>query len=128
MRQNRRIAQLGQAPDLGRPSFVAFDAGVSVGLLVIAAANSVTCSDATGSVRFRTVMAVPFAPDPGFRLIIENMPYGSTAHEVLVVVFQVRGLGSGPKTQKPQLNVLLWQRARDPQKGAWSLPGGRLRH
>lgn len=27
----------------------------------------------------------------------------------------------------PQLNVLLWERARDPQRGAWSLPGGRLR-
>jgi 8-oxo-dGTP diphosphatase len=56
------------------------------------------------------------------------MAHGSTAHEVLAVVFQVRGLGSDPKTQKPQLSVLLWQRARDPQRGAWSLPGGRLRH
>jgi 8-oxo-dGTP diphosphatase len=56
------------------------------------------------------------------------MAHGSTAHEVLAVVFQVRGLGAGPKTQKPQLSVLLWQRARDPQRGAWSLPGGRLRH
>jgi 8-oxo-dGTP diphosphatase len=64
----------------------------------------------------------------GFRLIIENMANGSTAHEVLAVVFQVRGLGPGPKTQKPELNVLLWQRAQDPQRGAWSLPGGRLRH
>ncbi len=56
------------------------------------------------------------------------MVNGSTAHEVLAVVFQVRGLGSGAKAQKPELNVLLWQRARDPQRGAWSLPGGRLRH
>lgn len=39
-------------------------------------------------------------------------------------MFQVRGLESG----KPQLNVLLWERARDPERGAWSLPGGRLRH
>jgi len=30
--------------------------------------------------------------------------------------------------QKPQLNVLLWERAQDPQKGAWSLPGGQLRN
>ncbi len=56
------------------------------------------------------------------------MVNGSTEHEVLAVVFQVRGLGPGPKTQKPELSVLLWQRARDPQQGAWSLPGGRLRH
>lgn len=59
------------------------------------------------------------------------MVNGSTAHEVLAVVFQVRGLGpgpKGPKTLKPELNVLLWQRARDPQRGAWSLPGGQLRH
>src|SRR6201995_6008206 len=64
----------------------------------------------------------------GFRLIIENMVNGSTAHEVLAVVFQVRGLGPGPKTQKPELSVLLWQRAQDPERGAWSLPGGQLRH
>lgn len=38
-------------------------------------------------------------------------------------MFQVRGLENG----KTQLNVLLWERARDPQRGAWSLPGGRLR-
>jgi len=63
----------------------------------------------------------------GFRLIIENMVNGSTAHEVLAVVFQVRGLTAGPNAPKPELNVLLWQRARDPQRGAWSLPGGRLR-
>src|ERR1700753_932782 len=56
------------------------------------------------------------------------MVNGSTAHEVLAVVFQVRGLGPGPKTQKPELNVLLWQRAQDPERGAWSLPGGRLRN
>src|SRR4029077_4994493 len=56
------------------------------------------------------------------------MAHGSTANEVLAVVFQVRGLGPGPKAQKPQLSVLLWQRARDPQRGAWSLRGGRLRH
>jgi ADP-ribose pyrophosphatase YjhB (NUDIX family) len=66
-------------------------------------------------------MAVSFRL--GFRLTIENMDYGSTAHEVLAVVFQVRGL----ETTKPQLNVLLWERARNPERGAWSLPGGRLR-
>jgi 8-oxo-dGTP diphosphatase len=60
------------------------------------------------------------------------MAHGSTAHEVLAVVFQVRPatnqVTKGPRTEKPQLNVLLWQRAQDPQRGAWSLPGGRLRN
>jgi ADP-ribose pyrophosphatase YjhB (NUDIX family) len=41
---------------------------------------------------------------------------------VLVVVFQIGGLDSG----HCGLNVLLWQRARDPQHGRWSLPGGGL--
>ena len=52
------------------------------------------------------------------------MVHTSTAHEVLAVVFQVRRLN----TPKPQLSVLLWQRAKEPQRGAWSLPGGSLRH
>src|SRR6478752_7476404 len=56
--------------------------------------------------------------------MIENMPHGSTAHEVLAVVFQVRHLA----TRNPQLSVLLWERAMDPQRGTWSLPGGQLRH
>ncbi|GLE51476.1 NUDIX hydrolase [Mycobacterium montefiorense] len=60
------------------------------------------------------------------------MPNGSTAHEVLAVVFQVRQVAEQVKgasrTGKPQLNVLLWERARDPQRGSWSLPGGRLRN
>lgn len=63
------------------------------------------------------------------------MAHGSTAHEVLAVVFQVREASDeGAKrpanrlsTAKPQLNVLLWQRAQDPQQGKWSLPGGQLR-
>jgi 8-oxo-dGTP diphosphatase len=60
------------------------------------------------------------------------MPNGSTAHEVLAVVFQVRQateqVKGSPRSGKPQLNVLLWQRAQDPQRGAWSLPGGLLRN
>ena len=52
------------------------------------------------------------------------MTHTSTEHEVLAVVFQVRHLG----TPKPQLSVLLWERAMNPQRGAWSLPGGRLRN
>ena len=56
--------------------------------------------------------------------MIENMPNRSTAHEVLAVVFQVRHLA----TRNPQLSVLLWERAMDPQRGTWSLPGGQLRH
>jgi ADP-ribose pyrophosphatase YjhB (NUDIX family) len=38
-------------------------------------------------------------------------------HEVLAVVLQVRG---------NELQVLLWQRARPPDAGAWALPGGDL--
>src|SRR3978361_2152113 len=55
--------------------------------------------------------------------MIENMPNRSTAHEVLAVVFQVRQLS----TREPQLSVLLWQRAKEPERGAWALPGGTLR-
>jgi len=52
------------------------------------------------------------------------MVHTSTAHEVLTVVFRVGGLDR----RRPRLNVLLWQRAREPQLGRWSLPGGLLRH
>ncbi|TRW83271.1 NUDIX hydrolase [Mycolicibacterium sp. 018/SC-01/001] len=47
------------------------------------------------------------------------MPHRSTQHEVLAAVFQVR---------HNALHVLLWQRALDPQRGRWALPGGRLGH
>ena len=40
-------------------------------------------------------------------------------HVSLAVVLQVR---------RSELQVLLWQRARDPFAGAWSLPGGPLTH
>ena len=53
------------------------------------------------------------------------MLHSSTIHESLTVVFQVRQFGS-PGT-RPELAVLLWQRALDPQVGTWSLPGGKLR-
>lgn len=60
------------------------------------------------------------------------MVNGNTAHEVLAVVFQVghvtEQVTKGRQAEKPHLNVLLWQRAKDPQRGAWSLPGGRLRN
>jgi 8-oxo-dGTP diphosphatase len=59
------------------------------------------------------------------------MAHISTTHEVLAVVFQVRQPAEqakgAPRAGKPQLNVLLWQRARDPQRGSWSLPGGQVR-
>ncbi|HXV35036.1 MAG TPA: NUDIX domain-containing protein [Gaiellaceae bacterium] len=49
------------------------------------------------------------------------MPKSTTdprpAHEALAAVLQVRD---------GVLQVLLWERARDPFLGAWSLPGGRL--
>lgn len=51
------------------------------------------------------------------------MTHTSTQHEVLAVVFQVRDLAPG----KPELNVLLWQRALAPEIGKWSLPGGQVR-
>jgi ADP-ribose pyrophosphatase YjhB (NUDIX family) len=41
----------------------------------------------------------------------------SPTHATLAVVLQVRG---------ERLSVLLWQRAREPFAGAWSLPGGYL--
>ncbi|AYJ49961.1 NUDIX hydrolase [Rhodococcus sp. P1Y] len=51
------------------------------------------------------------------------MTHRSTVHEVLIAVFQVRSFAPG---QSPELGVLLWQRAQDPEKGFWSLPGGIL--
>jgi 8-oxo-dGTP diphosphatase len=44
-------------------------------------------------------------------------PSPAPAHAALAVVFQVRA---------GALCVLLWQRAREPFSGAWSLPGGTL--
>jgi ADP-ribose pyrophosphatase YjhB (NUDIX family) len=41
----------------------------------------------------------------------------SPTHAALAVVFQIRG---------DALQVLLWERAREPFRGAWSLPGGVL--
>jgi ADP-ribose pyrophosphatase YjhB (NUDIX family) len=43
----------------------------------------------------------------------------SPRHEALAVVLQVRG---------GELQVLLWQRAREPFLGAWALPGGYLEY
>ncbi|KUI11981.1 NUDIX hydrolase [Mycobacterium sp. GA-1285] len=54
------------------------------------------------------------------------MAHTSTAHEVLAAVFQVREVPHEVPESKPALHVLLWQRALDPQRGKWSLPGGRL--
>jgi 8-oxo-dGTP diphosphatase len=61
----------------------------------------------------------------GFRLTIENMTDGSTVHEVLAVVLQVRPIPAHPGAS--ELCVLLWQRARQPQARRWALPGGSLR-
>lgn len=41
----------------------------------------------------------------------------SPGHTALAVVFQVRGT---------ELQALLWERAREPFEGSWSLPGGTL--
>lgn len=69
------------------------------------------------------------------------MTHTSTDHEVLAVVFRVSDISpnsslassrttstiTNPARTTPSLTVLLWQRAQDPQRGMWSLPGGRLR-
>jgi len=73
------------------------------------------------------------------------VPHNSTVHESLTAVFQVRpfpahtsaGRDTGGETEPAnqaqhaglptELAVLLWQRALEPQRGRWSLPGGRLR-
>lgn len=63
------------------------------------------------------------------------MPHSSTIHESLTAVFQVRefsdsvsaGQSARRRSVRPELAVLLWERALDPQKSTWSLPGGRLR-
>jgi 8-oxo-dGTP diphosphatase len=44
----------------------------------------------------------------------------SSAVEVLAAVFTVRPDRDG----RPSLQVLLWQRAREPDAGRWALPGG----
>ena len=58
------------------------------------------------------------------------MTHGNTRHDVLIAVFQVRRFpdASGALREEPELGVLLWQRALDPQVGTWSLPGGQLRN
>ncbi|MGC5164661.1 NUDIX hydrolase [Rhodococcus sp. 105337] len=57
------------------------------------------------------------------------MPHSNTRHEVLIVVFQVRTFPPSSRNPggDPELGVLLWQRALDPEAGTWSLPGGTLR-
>jgi ADP-ribose pyrophosphatase YjhB (NUDIX family) len=54
-------------------------------------------------------------------LVVSNLVAKSTRdaplHVTLAVVFQVRD---------SVLQVLMWQRARDPFKGSWALPGGYL--
>lgn len=54
------------------------------------------------------------------------MTHRSTQHEVLAAVFQVRRRTPPGDARKPALHVLLWQRALSPERGKWSLPGGRL--
>jgi 8-oxo-dGTP diphosphatase len=47
----------------------------------------------------------------------QSTTHDSPNHAVLAVVFQIRD---------DALQVLLWERAREPHRGAWSLPGGAL--
>jgi ADP-ribose pyrophosphatase YjhB (NUDIX family) len=51
------------------------------------------------------------------RKLPQQFTRASPTHVTLAVVFQVREAG---------LRVLLWERAKDPFAGAWSLPGGYL--
>src|SRR5262249_32162327 len=124
VRQHSGATQPGQPANLSGPLLVTVNPGIAGGCI----------GDAGNQVVRERVHAIQnrhgelLSRPGGFRLIIENMTHGSTAHEVLAVVFQVRQVTETPRTKKPQLNVLLWQRARDPQRGAWSLPGGRLRN
>lgn len=46
-----------------------------------------------------------------------EQPVPAPAHTALAVVFQVR---------EHLLQALLWERGREPEQGAWSLPGGTL--
>jgi ADP-ribose pyrophosphatase YjhB (NUDIX family) len=54
---------------------------------------------------------------PTSRKPAEKSSTGLAAHEALAVVLQVR---------EELLQVLLWERAREPHEGAWALPGGTL--
>src|SRR5687767_9137053 len=59
----------------------------------------------------------------GFRLLVENVAdsisrVAGVGHEVLAAVLRVRGAS---------LQVMLWERAREPHAHRWSLPGGELR-
>src|SRR5207244_3394659 len=51
------------------------------------------------------------------RKLAEESTSAAPAHAALAVVLQVR---------KRVLQVLLWERARDPYAGRWALPGGYL--
>ena len=114
--QDGGVALGGQPANLGGPVRVTLDAGVTAGAVDDAGHHGVehvSIQDGHGRLLFCV---------RGFRLTIENMGNTSTEHEVLAVVFQVRDLAPG----KPGLHVLLWQRALQPERGKWSLPGGRL--
>src|ERR1051325_8098116 len=69
------------------------------------------------------VAAIAASSLPGFRLLDENgadsiSRVAGVGHEVLAAVLRVRGAS---------LQVMLWERAREPHAHRWSLPGGELR-
>ena len=63
------------------------------------------------------VLMLVFASESITSWLQSTTPPTLPAHVALAVVFQVRAA---------VLQVLLWERARDPFRGAWSLPGGTL--
>src|SRR5689334_11752191 len=88
------------------------------------AASGSTPPNTPDAVRSTVAVAtIAASSNPGFRLLVENVAdsisrVAGVGHEVLAAVLRVRGAS---------LQVMLWERAREPHAHRWSLPGGGLR-